>query len=624
MNLRIQYALAAALAVSLPMGARALLNADDAPAALERLERSYLDRATASGVQDLDNWHRAHVASLKTMARIPDLARMDPGLAKRELQNFLRPLPSARLAYLTDASGQQFLRTDEIPLGSVGDRPYHAAALATGLGRSVVFGRTTLVPAFVMAAPLAPQTGGSGVVAIALELTRISSVVLGAGSDKEKTLDSELALPGEQRFIALDDGKLLAHSLPSAVAEPKPGALADASAHPLWKARPVSGQITQRSYSDTAGKRWVGAIRQSETGWHVAVEVPESEFLAEASSRSSNPWPPILMASLLAALAAFFASSLAARRPGRASAACALAGSALLPLAALVAFERSAALEAAASSAREQVAIATATSARHMSGWLAANLASIEPLAATPDLDRRAFSGAPADGEWAVGRLRLAISELPWVQYAFLSDKGGRIALRTNDGPHSQMGDRKYFKQARVESWGSQFVISRSSGRPILNLAKSIKSSDGSFMGIAAYSVQTDALLEQLARAPVGKTGFRFVLDNQGGLLAHPAKGEVYFKGDEPRSYSDHPLWAKRPAAATLSSAVFERGRAAFVGSIARSGPFYVASVVPMAEAREPADKAFANHLLWAALSLALAAALGAAFASNPRSTTST
>ena len=618
MDLRVKFALAAALAVAAPLGAQLWLGSADQERAADDRERSYFEEATAMAAGRLDSWNLSNQAALKTMAKIPDLMAMPRETTRREMQGFTRPLPWVRAAFATNAQGMQVARTDNEALFALGDRPYYKSAIERGFGRQVATSLVTNRPTYLTAVPLAPATGADGgVIGLALDLDKISAAVVGLSSSPDRH-----APAGEQRFIAVEDGKLLAHSRAGSLAA-KNGALADASGHPLWAQRPRAGQVAIARYADASGARWVGAMRQSDLGWYVGIEAPETSFSTPIRSARDRALGSLLIATLAAAALGALAGA-ALRAGNRRSSAPAWTGALFLAIAAgvpAIGFCLDQALEARALSrddAATLLAQSTSRSARKMDSWVATNLASLEALSSTPGFASRAYSDSSESQAWARGRMQLAISQLPWVPYNYLTRADGGQNLRSDEGKIVAVGDRPFFKQARTEAFGIQFLIARATGVPSLILARSVKDDQGAFMGVAAYAVQAKALFEQLAADRVGRSGFKFIVDKDGGLLSHPDKEAARFVADLPPPYHQHPLWKARNSGEEVASSRFSWQGREFMGAIARAGSFYAASVMPMDEVDEPARQPASESLVFALICIALAATLGWAMRLGP------
>ena len=623
MNLRLRFALVAFCAAAVPLCASFYVGGSQKEAEVDARVKASLDEATLMGTERLDDWFFTNKAAIKTMVAIPGLVSADPAVGKAEMRSFTRQLPWVRAAFTTTAEGFQDLRTDDLKPADSSDRTYYKAAMEKGLGRQVVVSRLTNRPTFLIAAPMAPESGAKGgVLGFALDLDKISMAIVGFGGESLSARKAGM-FARAQRFIAMEDGKLLAHSRPGAVDEPKAGALADASGHPLWRARPRAGEVSYASYADAAGARWVGAMRQSSLGWYVGAEMSRDEtdaLLAEARARSVAGF----VASLAAALAlAWFGSGVAARLAGsgsqmRAWALAVVGLSAALPVAGYAGWELAGEAERAEAGAASILADAARRSAQKMDSWMEANRASIGALAATPRL--WADAGQESSRALAKARLKLGISQLPWVRASYLIDADGMQILRSDEEKPVAVGDRKFFKQARVGAFGSQVVISRVTKLPGLIVAKAITDPEGKFLAEVAYAINADVVTENVAKDKVGRSGFKFVLEKEGGLVAHPRKDQSAVKGDELPVYVEHPLWKARPVGDEVSVARFERDGSRFLGAVAKAGDFYVAAVLPSEEVEESSRAARAEAVGWTLLAFVLALGAGFALSSAGRS----
>lgn len=230
-------------------------------------------------------------------------------------------------------------------------------------------------------------------------------------------------------------------------------------------------------------------------------------------------------------------------------------------------------------------------SQQKVESWMDSNRGGLETMAMTPDFMERAKSEKEEDKAFVKARMILGIDQLPWVRASFLADESGQQLVRSNDDRLIKIGDREYFKQARFGILGAQLVISRTNFVPVLNLSKAMNDKDGKFNGAIHYTINVDAITDQIVKEKVGKTGFKFMLDADGGLLAHADKKQAELKNDALPVYVNHPLWRLRPQGDKVETASFEFEGKKFMGGIAKAGNFYVAAVLPQEEINEPLVK---------------------------------
>jgi methyl-accepting chemotaxis protein len=248
--------------------------------------------------------------------------------------------------------------------------------------------------------------------------------------------------------------------------------------------------------------------------------------------------------------------------------------------------------------------------------WINTNKSGLETLAATPD-----FAEMFLEEDKAPVKLRMKINadSMPWVRAAYFANPDGMQLARSNDDRLVQIGDRDYFKQARVGNLGQQLVISRTTGMPVLNLGAPVKNKSGSFAGVISYTIDVASITKTITQEKIGANGFKFILDPDGALISHPKDGEADLKNGSLPTYITHPIWKVKPDvsfsqddAATntspkISTLKFKMNNEEFLGAITRADSgFYVATVLPMNEVNAPLIQQRNSALLWFALAMGL------------------
>ncbi|MCA1784347.1 MAG: Cache 3/Cache 2 fusion domain-containing protein, partial [Desulfobacteraceae bacterium] len=94
-------------------------------------------------------------------------------------------------------------------------------------------------------------------------------------------------------------------------------------------------------------------------------------------------------------------------------------------------------------------------------------------------------------------------------------------ALREQDVSFS---DRDYFIAARNTGKVAvgQAITSRNTGKPIIVIAVPIKTASGVFGGIFGLAVKLDELSRKITSVKIGSTGYPFMIDKTGLIVAHP------------------------------------------------------------------------------------------------------
>jgi len=136
--------------------------------------------------------------------------------------------------------------------------------------------------------------------------------------------------------------------------------------------------------------------------------------------------------------------------------------------------------------------------------------------------------------------LKIVQKEYPWMYLVFTVGLDGMNVARNDGRPLTDYSDRQYYKDVlagKLLSW--QTLIGRTSKQPALVLAVPIKSG-GTLVGIMAAAMTIDEISNHIATWRQGKTGFAFLIDEKGYVVAHPDKEYVVKR----ENLNSHPLIA--------------------------------------------------------------------------------
>ncbi|TCO69695.1 methyl-accepting chemotaxis protein [Marinisporobacter balticus] len=117
-----------------------------------------------------------------------------------------------------------------------------------------------------------------------------------------------------------------------------------------------------------------------------------------------------------------------------------------------------------------------------------------------------------------------------------LSDKDGKYA--NTNGQGGNLKDREYFQKVMTgQSAVSNPVISKTTGNPIVVIAVPIKDDNGNIIGLIGGTVNLDYITKVVNTEKLGKTGYAYMIDQEGLVMAHPKKEmilqfNVFEKGD--------------------------------------------------------------------------------------------
>ncbi len=114
----------------------------------------------------------------------------------------------------------------------------------------------------------------------------------------------------------------------------------------------------------------------------------------------------------------------------------------------------------------------------------------------------------------------------------FVADENGVIIADSMEGAlrakHISVTDRKYFKIAKAGKINiSSPVKSKASGKPVIVFAVPLKTTTGNFSGVFGTVVKLDMLSEKITNVKLGKTGYPFMVDKNGIIIAHPTPKHI-------------------------------------------------------------------------------------------------
>ena len=110
-----------------------------------------------------------------------------------------------------------------------------------------------------------------------------------------------------------------------------------------------------------------------------------------------------------------------------------------------------------------------------------------------------------------------------WAYLAFTTDSKGNNIGRSDGKKTKYYGDRAYFKQViEGEQFGQQILIGKTSGKPAMVLSTGIIDGAGKLKGVLAQAMTLTELSGKIVSNRIGETGFTFLVDEKGEVIAHP------------------------------------------------------------------------------------------------------
>lgn len=155
---------------------------------------------------------------------------------------------------------------------------------------------------------------------------------------------------------------------------------------------------------------------------------------------------------------------------------------------------------------------------------VAGNQTLLASLAKFPGVVAVVSGGAP---EAANTILTTMVKGLSGVDYANVFDAAGLCMASSNPAAVGKIKvpDRDYFKAIMAggkDKVVSKALVSRTTGKAVVVLAQAVKDASGKTVGVANMGMDLESLTRGLAATKIGKTGYAFILDGDGMVLAHP------------------------------------------------------------------------------------------------------
>jgi methyl-accepting chemotaxis protein len=135
--------------------------------------------------------------------------------------------------------------------------------------------------------------------------------------------------------------------------------------------------------------------------------------------------------------------------------------------------------------------------------------------------------------------LKAMTKEYNWNYLAFTVDTMGQNIARSDNAALTYYGDREYFKQViNGASHGKQVVIGKTSGKPAFIMSVPISHpTTNTINGVLAIAMTVGDISERITQAKIGNTGYVFLVDNHGKVIAHQSPEFTTTRKD----LSDHP-----------------------------------------------------------------------------------
>jgi len=178
----------------------------------------------------------------------------------------------------------------------------------------------------------------------------------------------------------------------------------------------------------------------------------------------------------------------------------------------------------------------------YVSNWVTMNLKVLNQNGALADI-------VSMDGAKQKPILKSMLEEYKWSYLVFTTGADGMNIGRSDDLKLLDYSDRAYFKDIMGGApMGKQVLISKTTNKPAVILAAPINGVDKTtgakkILGLIAMGMSIAEMSERITNLRIGKTGYAFLLDENGKVVAH--QKEEY--ADKSADFSKHPAFLQRP-----------------------------------------------------------------------------
>jgi signal transduction histidine kinase/methyl-accepting chemotaxis protein len=211
---------------------------------------------------------------------------------------------------------------------------------------------------------------------------------------------------------------------------------------------------------------------------------------------------------------------------------------ALLPLTLFWQFERSRSIEDGEADAHARLQLFSDRVVQQVNDWTQQNLSVLKLAASLPE----AISMDPQ----AHKRLVLSVAQqLPWAYLIHTADLAGMNVARSDDQPLASYRVRTYYADVlRGAPYSAEVQLGLTSQRPAFLMAVPISDPSGPLRGMLIEAATLDAVSKAVTSANLGRTGFAFLMTQEGRLIANAREPW----NQSLKDYSTHPAFAAAKA----------------------------------------------------------------------------
>jgi methyl-accepting chemotaxis protein len=214
---------------------------------------------------------------------------------------------------------------------------------------------------------------------------------------------------------------------------------------------------------------------------------------------------------------------------------------------------------------------------------------------------------------------QIFVKNFEWVRNAYIADTSGQEFVRDDEAVALvNISERDYFKSAMQGRITTQVAISKSIGKPVLLSGAPIYSRGSlpTVVGVFGFSAELTVISKAIVGDKIGESGFSFLLDESGRLVAHPDKQKTddaaAGKGED---FKIHPAFLARPQSSSEGQSqrflTFDHDGKAWLGiATAMANGWTLVTQMEKSEALEPLSELTERALITLLLAVAFVALL--------------
>ena len=151
-----------------------------------------------------------------------------------------------------------------------------------------------------------------------------------------------------------------------------------------------------------------------------------------------------------------------------------------------------------------------------VNGWMNQNLSALQQLVSLPSiLTMNETEQKPI--------LEVMAASYPHMYLVSTTDLNGLNVARSDEADLTDYQDRVWFQSAAAgKPLTFQTLIGRTSGEPALVVSTPIRNETGATIGVGMFAADLTTVAEEVKTGHIGETGFAYLVNEKGQVLAHP------------------------------------------------------------------------------------------------------